>query len=238
MEPQAKILVTDAHRGNALAVIRSLGRQGYSVIAASCEPSSLGFRSKYVQSHTVYPDPNQESLSYVDAIEKMVQEHSIDLIIPVTDETIIPLIKDRDRFQGHCQIAMPETEAFRVVGDKMQTVELAKQLGVPVPRTSFVVSVEEAVEAVKDFEWPVVLKPQSSRVYQEGDTIRSCKVDYAKNEGELVLKMKEISSPVLLQEFVVGEGCGVEILLHEGRPLAAFQHHRIHEVPVVRWLVA
>jgi len=233
MPPAKKILVTDAHRGNALAVIRSLGRQGYFVIAASCDPSSLGFRSKYAREQIFYPDPSQEPLAFVDRLDETVRQHSIDLIIPVTDEAIIPLINDRQRFQGRCQIAMPETEAFQVVGDKMRTIDLAKKLGVPIPRTSFVVSVEQAVEAVKEFDWPVVLKPQSSRIYEEGDSIRSYKVDYAKNEGELVEKMEEISSPVLLQEFVSGEGCGVEILLHEGRPLAAFQHHRIHEVPVV-----
>ena len=40
------ILVTDA--GKTIAVIRSLARAGYSVVAADSEPSSLGFRSRYV----------------------------------------------------------------------------------------------------------------------------------------------------------------------------------------------
>jgi hypothetical protein len=36
----------------------------------------------------------------------------------------------------------------------------------------------------------------------------------------------------LLQEFCAGEGQGVELLMHEGRPLAAFQHRRLREMPV------
>ena len=37
---------------------------------------------------------------------------------------------------------------------------------------------------------------------------------------------------VLLQEYGPGEAHGVELLLVDGRPLAAFQHRRIHEVPL------
>jgi predicted ATP-grasp superfamily ATP-dependent carboligase len=37
---------------------------------------------------------------------------------------------------------------------------------------------------------------------------------------------------VLLQEYIAGEGHGVEMLAHEGEALAAFQHRRLREVPV------
>ena len=37
---------------------------------------------------------------------------------------------------------------------------------------------------------------------------------------------------ILLQEYHRGEGHGVELLLYRGRPLAAFQHRRLHEVPI------
>jgi predicted ATP-grasp superfamily ATP-dependent carboligase len=35
-----------------------------------------------------------------------------------------------------------------------------------------------------------------------------------------------------MQEYVQGEGHGVALLLHEGRPLAAFQHRRLREFPL------
>jgi predicted ATP-grasp superfamily ATP-dependent carboligase len=37
---------------------------------------------------------------------------------------------------------------------------------------------------------------------------------------------------VLLQQYVRGEGHGIELLASEGRPLAAFQHRRLREVPI------
>ncbi len=233
MKPNSRVLITDAHRGNALAVIRSLGRQGMQVTAASPDPSALGFHSKHVKNKLVHKDPTSNPNDYADSILNTVIAEKIDLVIPVTDEAIIPLIESAEKFPRHCRIAMPESTAFKIASDKLQTVDMAKRLGVPVPNTSFVTSSEEALKVVQEFDWPIVLKPQSSRVYRDGQSIQSCKVDYARNEEELVVKMREINSPVLLQEFVSGDGHGVEILMHQGRPLAAFQHHRLHEVPVV-----
>ena len=38
--------------------------------------------------------------------------------------------------------------------------------------------------------------------------------------------------PVLLQQYLRGTGVGIELLLSGGRPLAAFAHKRLHEVPL------
>ena len=40
------VLVTDAGRGSAISIIRSLGRRGMSVVAADADPSSAGFSSR------------------------------------------------------------------------------------------------------------------------------------------------------------------------------------------------
>ena len=42
------VLVTDAARGSAVAIIRSLGRAGWRVIAGDTDPASPGFRSRHV----------------------------------------------------------------------------------------------------------------------------------------------------------------------------------------------
>ena len=51
------VLVTDAARGSALAIIRSLGRAGYRVVAADASPRALGFRSRFAHARVVTPPP-------------------------------------------------------------------------------------------------------------------------------------------------------------------------------------
>ena len=227
------ILVTDAGLGSAITLIRSLGRRGWRVVAADADPDSLGFRSRYASSCLVYPSPATSPAEFVQVLCAYVSEQNVKLVIPVTDSAILPLAEQRERFIG-IQLAIPEPDALQTVTDKMQTLELAQRVGVPIPQTCLVYTSQEALEAVKQFSWPVVLKPMRSRVYRQAAGIEAFTVTYADGAGLLKEKMQlfEGRCPVLLQEYYAGVGQGVELLMNHGRPLAAFQHRRLREIPI------
>jgi predicted ATP-grasp superfamily ATP-dependent carboligase len=227
------ILVTDAGRGSALAIIRSLGRRGWRVIAADADPRSLGFRSHYAREKLCYPCPETTPRAFVSALLTAARNQRVDLILPVTDAAILPLSAARVRFENVCQLVLPDAAALEVVTNKRKTLDLAERLGVPAPRTRVVHSVSEATEHAQALGWPVVLKPQASRLYNK-QAVESFGVCYAECEARLAERMKgfEGRCPVLLQEYCSGVGYGVELLTYEGRPLAALQHRRLREIPV------
>jgi predicted ATP-grasp superfamily ATP-dependent carboligase/thymidylate kinase len=231
---QARVLVTDASRGSAVSIIRSLGRRGMHVIAADSEARSPGFYSRYAAGRLRYPRPDESPEEMVEALLAAARTRGIDLIVPVTDETILPLVAARERFAGVCRLAVPDPRALATSRDKMATFELAAELGIPLPRTELVSTVNEALRAAPALGWPVVLKPRFSRILREGRGVEGYTVSYAANEEALAEEMGllEGRSDVLLQEYCAGEGHGVEVLAHEGRPLAAFQHRRLREVPI------
>ena len=101
------VLVTDAGRGSAIAIIRALGRSGYRVLAADSRADSLGFKSRYVARSFVYPDPRYKSAEFRSSIEQIVESEIVDLIIPVTDLAMQPLAAERQRFAGKTQLAIP-----------------------------------------------------------------------------------------------------------------------------------
>jgi predicted ATP-grasp superfamily ATP-dependent carboligase len=228
------VLVTDAGRGSAISIIRSLGRKGYRVIAADADARSPGFRSRYAAEQLVYPAPESAPRELVAALLRAAHERQIDLIIPVTDAVILPLSEARAEFAGVCQIAMPDAAALDVVTNKLKTLDLAEQVGVPVPRTALVETAREALERAPALGWPIVLKPQNSRLYRDQGAIEAFTVCYAENPPRLAEQMARFEGrcAVLLQEYYRGSGQGVELLMHAGRPLAAFQHRRLREVPV------
>lgn len=228
------VLVTDAGRGSAITIIRSIGRLGWRVVAADADSASLGFRSRYASERLVYPSPEHDPRGYVEAMLSAARDFGVDLVVPVTDAAILPLSDARDRFEGLCRLAIPDVEALQIVTNKQKTLALAERLGVPVPRTCLVETVEEARRAAEAFDWPIVLKPQNSRLYDEQAGVEAFTVTYAEDMNRLVERMSgfEGRCPVLLQEYFRGEGHGVELLMASGRPLAAFQHRRLREVPV------
>ena len=228
------VLVTDASRGSAVAFIRSLGRRGWRVTAADSDPRSPGFRSRWTTDRLVYPDPVERTEAAVEALARAVRRSAVDLLVPITDEIGLPLAASRDRFDGLTRLALPEPEALEIARDKRRTLDVAVRLGVPVPSTCLVESVEGAVQAARRLGWPVVVKPQVSRQPRPDGTIDAFSVAYAGDEARLRALVADLEgrTGILLQRWRPGEGHGVELLVHEGRPLAAFQHRRLREVPV------
>jgi predicted ATP-grasp superfamily ATP-dependent carboligase len=227
------VLVTDAGRGSALAFVRSLGRAGYEVIAADSDPRSPGFRSRYARGRVVYPDPRRGPRRFAEAIRDAVRERGVALVVPITDDALLPLAEARKEFEGLCRLAVPEPSALEVVTDKWRTLEWAERLSIATPRTHLVRSAAEALAAADELAAPFVLKPRRSRrVHAEG--IGSFEVAYARDREELARTIGgfEGRCDVLLQEFVRGGGAGIEVLAHAGRPLAVFQHRRLRELPV------
>jgi predicted ATP-grasp superfamily ATP-dependent carboligase len=228
-----RVLVTDASRGSAIAFIRSLGRRGVEVVAADHRPRSAGFRSRYAAERMLYPDPARAPDAAIDELLGEAARRRVDLIVPVSDEILLPLSAARERFAGVCALAVPDPDALATVTDKRATVALGQRLGVPTPRTAIAHDVDEALAAAPALGWPVVVKPVASRVYRDG-AVEAFTVAYADGPEALADQVGRLRGrcAALLQEYRAGEGHGVELLADRGRPLAAFQHRRLHEVPI------
>lgn len=233
-EKQPTALVTDANRGSAIAIIRSLARQGWRTIAADSAGGSLGFRSRYSHQTMVYPSPVRDAQSFAEAIAQTVAREEVDLVIPTTDEAILPLSAARERFEGLCKVAMPDEESLVRVTDKQATLALARELGVPTPVTFVAQTMGEARDVAHLLPWPVVLKAQRSRRLADGEVLPTGRVGYANNVQELTAEFQRLqgNGPVLIQQYYAGSGQGVELLAYQGRMLAAFQHRRLAEIPI------
>jgi predicted ATP-grasp superfamily ATP-dependent carboligase len=226
------ILVTDAGRSSALAVIRSLGRRGWRVVAADPDPGAPGLRSRYARVRALYPSPAADPARCLAAIERIVERHGVELVIPATDQMVHVLAAARKRFEPRCRLAIDAGPGQRTVMDKWATLRLADGLGVPIPASRLARTIEEARRAAEALHWPVVLKSAVTPVVDGAGRVLRRPVCYAAGPADLEKRFPAFEGgPVLLQEFCPGRGCGVEMLADRGRPVAAFQHRRLAEVP-------
>lgn len=228
-----RVLVTDARRGSALAFIRSLGRRGDHVVAADAASPSAGMRSRFAAARVRYPSPTDDPAATGDALVRAAHDHRIDLIVPITDELILSLRDRLGELPAGCQVAMPDAVAARTANDKRATVDLAASLGIPVPESVPAETREATRSAADRLGYPVVLKPMTSRIRGETGGVQQYAVDYALDPAGLERALARLGDVgMLVQRFWPGEGQGVELLLDHGRPVAAFQHRRLREVPV------
>jgi predicted ATP-grasp superfamily ATP-dependent carboligase len=227
------VLVTDAERGSALAIIRVLGRQGCRVIAASSNPRCAGAWSRHSCEQLTYPSPQVSPGRCAEAILSAAASQDVDLIIPVTDDVILPLNARRGQLPPRVAMAMADESCLLAAWNKQRTLELAEELEVPCPQSRFADNADMALLAAEEIGWPVVVKPISSRSVS-GEQLTSFRVQYAANARSLrnIMASLDRSPGALIQELVQGEGRGIEVLAENGELRAAFQHHRLREVPV------
>ena len=124
---------------------------------------------------------------------------------------------------------MPSDRAIDVALDKHLTLELASRLGVPVPDSVLIRSLDSATI----FEPPTVLKPVRSKVIVDGELVTLAPViaaDHATRDR--MLRAWLPNTPVLEQRWVPGQGVGIEMLYEHGVKLWHFAHHRRHEIPL------
>lgn len=229
--------MTDGGRGSAISIIQSLGRAGYRVVVADADPRSPGFRSRFASSCRVLCDPAIDGPEFAKQLLALVEREGIDLVVPVTDAAILPLLEIRERLEASTRLALPGSDAFEALADKHRTFALARRLGIDVPETIRVESVAEAQAAADELGWPVVLKPvRSTRrppVGTHRERLAVHAVTYANDERSLARRMRRFvgRTPVLVQRYCEGEGQGIALLLSRGRLVAAFQHRRLRELP-------
>lgn len=229
---RSTVVVTDAGRSSAVAIIRSLGRAGWRVLALDSERWSPGFFSKYTDRSVRTVSPVEQPTAFASHLADIAHRESVDLIIPVTDNAILPLASRRSDFPERTYLAIPTDRQLQAVRDKAETIALAERLGIPVPKSEVADTLRIAAKYCNQLGWPVVVKPRYSREML-GPSIITNEVQYANSVAELAHIFESARGPTgfLLQEYWEGEGCGVELLAENGFPRAHFQHKRLREVP-------
>jgi predicted ATP-grasp superfamily ATP-dependent carboligase/CelD/BcsL family acetyltransferase involved in cellulose biosynthesis len=226
-----RIFVTDGENRAALAVTRSLGRAGHEVLVGEKHSPSLAHVSRYCARRVVYPDPVTASDAFVESLARVVRAERIDVLIPVADITTFLVTRHRDRFPASCAVPFADADVLARAANKVEIVQTAMRLGVPVPRTVIVCDPGRIPE--HDLGYPVVIKPRQSRVQTPTGWVSSgvsYAVDSAQLARDLAVRPRH-EFPLMLQERIVGPGMGVFACYEKGRPVALFSHRRLRERP-------
>lgn len=229
----ADVLVLDGDQRSALAAVRSLGKAGLQVLVGESRGNSLAGSSKYCAGSVVYASPYRDPEAFVRSVVELAREHAVQVLMPMTDVTTGICITSKARFDG-LRLALPDAASFHRLTNKQALAEFAATLGVPVPLTFCVNSLADLSAAVDRFKPPFVIKPTQSKIWFRDEWIATS-VQYAASVQQLrdiVARLPWLGTvPILIQEYIAGQGQGVFALYDRGAPLVWFSHRRIREKP-------
>lgn len=226
------VLVTDGEHRASLAVVRSLGRAGFRVIVGSPRKHPLAGRTRFAEGVISTADPLARPEEWCSQVRTSVETHGVDVLLPVTDASIMALLDSPDPFPT--VIPLPPAQSYARVSNKKEILALANNLGIGTPRQWIVADREDGVPTgVPPHLFPVVVKPSRSVVDTDG--VRSkTRVSYAADRVELQETLSSLPDgafPILLQERIRGPGIGVFLLFWDGEVKAHFGHRRLREKP-------
>jgi predicted ATP-grasp superfamily ATP-dependent carboligase len=215
-----KVLVTDAHYKHTLGAVRALSAEQVEVHAGSHLRNALTFYSKHVRKRFLYPNPTTRG-AFVHAIEELENRENYDAILPIGYEAWFSLATANSKSLDK-KIPMPPIESYLVACNKVKTLRLAKQLGMPIPETAFPENTADS--RIPGLRYPLVVK----RALGAGGKL----LIYDASEALAYHKQNVYDcNPFVIQEFVPGEGYGFFALYNKGSLRVHFMHKRIREVP-------
>jgi predicted ATP-grasp superfamily ATP-dependent carboligase len=132
------VLVTDGNQRAALAITRSLGRRGATVIVGEESEHCLAGSSRYCTRRVTYPSPYLEPDAFDRFITRLVVRERLDVVMPATDVTTYAIARNQDALRLHTGLAVPPFDAFERLTDKASLMHRARKCGIPTPTTHVV----------------------------------------------------------------------------------------------------
>jgi predicted ATP-grasp superfamily ATP-dependent carboligase len=224
---QYDILVLDAEYKIALTSARSLGRAGLRVALGegvgqyTQDHRPPSWRSRYCGRALELPDYTTDAEAYIDAILTFVREHSVRVLLPTGDASIVLLAPQRKRFEElGCTVAIASDAALEIASDKVRTLEVADKLGIDYPKSVTITGVEDLRTAEAQFGYPFVVKPTMSWTGQVPERVAPTEVV---NEAEAVKATTSYLATgceVIAQQLASGRRESISLLIANGEVMA------------------
>jgi predicted ATP-grasp superfamily ATP-dependent carboligase len=215
-------LILDASLRQSLVSVRSLGKRGLFVAALDAVDDLPAFSSRWCRKAFICPA--EESAGYAAHLRELLDRTTVGVLLPSSDRTIAFLREHRDVLGRRARIAMASEAALAVAISKQQTLAIATRLGIRVPPTVPVETVDEVLFALKTIGLPAVVKPSESWVRGHGQGTRVvCAVVTTPEEAlRAVASLTSLGATPLVQPLLSGRREAVSLLYANGRIHARF----------------
>jgi hypothetical protein len=200
------LLVTGARAPVALHLARLLHGAGHRVVLADTFASPIASASVACSVYRQLPPPRFAPQAYAAAVETVLREERVDLVIPTCEEVFYLGRIWRDRAMPAALFA-PPMELLARVHDKYAFIRLAQDFGLAVPETILLKNRDD-LEAVRGRSRELVFKPVWSRFASH--------VLLRPESGKLNAIRPTAAAPWVAQRFVDGDEISAYAVARDG----------------------
>lgn len=189
---------------NSLSIVRNLSRQGVKV-SVSGPQSCWGLNSRFTHQAFRVPRGMDASLYWTRLLLDGPRELEGHMLMPCSDEAIAFVARNHNALEGRYVLDDARPGLRLALLDKMETLKLARQAGVPTPNF-WPVSVGDALDDLKDeMSFPLMVKPINSHLFTKvfGAKLFIIENDFAELKQKVALA-HEHGLDVMIVEMIPG----------------------------------
>ncbi|MGD0829307.1 MAG: hypothetical protein ABR907_00085 [Terracidiphilus sp.] len=226
-----------------LNLMRDLEQKGIRVVGVDCHPENPGFRSCYGRSY-LSPNPDTEPekwLEFMLALAAAMGEKPV--LIAAADIFVSAIGRHAHILSEHYIFSVKGCLLQAELSTKERQYALARELGLPSPRSAYVQSLHDLQDFCEDARFPVLLKPRAHREWEAlpvGNPLRGRKTVSAATRQELLSHYEEVVAQVpqaVAQEEIVGPDsakyCYLSVYAQDGHRLGACVVRELRAYPLL-----
>ncbi|WP_306056533.1 carboxylate--amine ligase [Natronococcus wangiae] len=221
----AAVLVPGIDAPSTVACLRSLHPRGVrTVVGAETSTTPAAF-SRYCDEFVQLPDPTDDLLAYGDALLSIADRPDVETIIPVREEDVYSLARNREAFAAEIATPWPTFETLRRVQDRIELFEAADEAGVAAPETAL-------LDEWDDWNRETIVKPRYTvaapeylgSAFDRGEIGSTVYQTPGKPPNEAACIEKRGHVPLVQERVPDSREYGFFALYDRGEPVATFQH--------------
>ncbi|MGD2137008.1 MAG: hypothetical protein PVF08_02040 [Gammaproteobacteria bacterium] len=226
---------------NALALTRSLGRQGVPVYRFHPDRSLTDLASRFCV-HVPCPNLYSDPAALVDALVSFAESSSRrPVLFPASDGAAQFIADHEEQLGGHFAFTSPPAAIIRNTQNKRRLLETAGPAGIPVPETYFPDAATRLQDIAQRIAYPAVVKPVYSpdwkrpEITQAFGRVKALRLTGPEELVGTCRKLLSLASEFMVQEIIPGPTENLFTFIgymdHEGNVLTGCVRKKIRQFP-------
>ena len=156
-----KVLLLDAYARQTLPIARGFKKIGCIVTVVCFSKLDVGYSSNVPDYRILLKCKKDDYNSQYLFVKKLIETGEYDIVVPMNDYSAIYLANNKDYLKQFAQIAVNDKKIFELAINKVNTMRVCKENGIPSPITIFSNNISEILSS-KELIFPVVVKPETA----------------------------------------------------------------------------
>ncbi|HEY3423777.1 MAG TPA: hypothetical protein VGL27_03190 [Negativicutes bacterium] len=233
MNHKPPAIILGCHKAG-LGIIRALGEAKVPVVGIYYNKLDMGFVSKFVVSHYLFPHPDTRETEFTEKLLGLTSKWGGGVLIPSDDATLVHVSRNKELLEEKYKVVAPSWEITEKFIEKKYTYSLAEKIGVAAPKTRTPQNLNEVKDFAKVVGFPCIIKPSIGHSFYE---IFKKKMIFAETIYALEEAYKitaDSGAEMMIQEYIPGDdqsGANYNSFFFDNKPVFEMTAQKVRLSP-------